>query len=103
MKVSGVIETIEDTIQLSESFQRRCFTLLFWNNMQKPETLYFEVVQDQCKLLDSFKKGDRVSVTFHLKGKKWVNPEGKPKYFLSLHAWRVELDRSPHPFLENNL
>lgn len=101
MKVKGIIEKIYDTVQVTDTFKRRGFIVLHWNNPEINEFLSFEVIQDRCKVLDNFKKGDKVIVNFHLKGKKYTNPDGVEKYFNALQAWNIELDTSPCSFYDN--
>jgi hypothetical protein len=95
MKVRGIIESIEDVVEVNSTFKRRGFVLSYWNNPDKCEHLAFEVVQDRCKLLDGFNPGDKVLINFQLKGKKWSNPDGVTKYFNTLQAWNIEVDTTP--------
>lgn len=41
-------------------------------------------------MLDNYAVGQEVTVSFNLKGRKWVNPQGATKYFNSLQAWRMQ-------------
>lgn len=90
MNVKGKILEIQDTQRISDKFQKREFVLEYVENPQYPEFLQFEMIQDKCAQLDSYKVGDQVNVYFNLKGRKWTNPQGQVKYFNSLQAWRLE-------------
>ena len=90
MKVIGKLLEIQDTQQVSDTFKKRQFVLEYADNPQYPEYVSFELVQDRCSLLDDFQPNQEVEVSFNLKGRKWINPEGATKYFNSLQAWRVE-------------
>ena len=58
---------------------------------QYAQTIMFQAVQDRCELLDNFKEGDNVEVTFFLRGREWTNPKDNTvKFFNSLDAWKVE-------------
>jgi hypothetical protein len=92
MNVKGKILEIHDTQKISDKFQKREFVLEYIENPQYPEYLQFEMIQDKCSQLDSYKVGDAVNVYFNLKGRKWTNPQGQVKYFNSLQAWRLEED-----------
>jgi len=92
MKIKAVIESIGDTANVTSSFKRRNFIVKYWNNPDHVEFLSFECIQDRCDLLDSFKIGDTVSISFNLKGKKWTNSEGQNRYFNTLQVWNLELD-----------
>lgn len=100
MKVRGVIETIEDAVDVNPTLRRRGLVIQYWNNPDKCENLYFEFLQDRTKQLDAFKPGDKVVVNFQLKGKKWVNTEGNYKYYNTLQAWNIEIDTSPLPLFD---
>ena len=90
MKVIGRIFEVQETQQVSDTFRKRMFVLEYAENPQYTEYISFELVQDRCDLLDNFQPGQDVEVSFNLRGRKWINPEGMTKYFNSLQAWRIE-------------
>ena len=95
MNVKGRILEISNTQQVTSSFQKREFVLEYAENPQYPEFIKFEMIQDKCALLDSYKKGDEINVHFNLKGRKWTDPKGEVKYFNSLQAWKLEGNTAP--------
>ncbi|OJW70270.1 MAG: hypothetical protein BGO68_01900 [Candidatus Amoebophilus sp. 36-38] len=90
MKIIGKIADIKESQQVSAGFKKRAFVVEYAENPQYLEYILFELIQDRCELLDTFQVGQEVEVSFNLKGRKWVNPEGETKYFNSLQAWRIE-------------
>ena len=90
MKVNGKLIEIQETQQVSDTFKKRGFVIEYAENPQYPEYVSFELIQDRCDLLDGFQQDQNVEVSFNLKGRKWVNPEGVTKYFNTLQAWRIE-------------
>jgi hypothetical protein len=90
MKILGRIAEIKESQQVSEAFKKRNFVVEYTENPQYPEYITFELIQDRCDIVNGFQVGQEVEVSFNLKGRKWVNPEGEIKYFNSLQAWRVE-------------
>ena len=92
MKIIGKIADIKESQQVSDSFKKRTFVVEYIENPQYPyaEHISFELIQDRCELLDTFQVGQEVEVSFNLKGRKWLSPEGDTKYFNSLQAWRIE-------------
>lgn len=90
MNVKGKILEISDTQQVSDKFRKREFVLEYAENPQYPEYLKFEMIQDKCSIVDSYKVNDEVDVYFNLKGRKWTDPKGEVKYFNSLQAWKIE-------------
>lgn len=89
MEVQGKLLEIFDTVEVSDRFRKREFVLEYAENPQYPEFLKFEVIQEKCELLDQFKVGDAVEVSFNLKGRKWNSPQGEVRYFNSLQAWKM--------------
>ncbi|MDF9798480.1 single-stranded DNA-binding protein [Catalinimonas alkaloidigena] len=90
MEVKGKLIEIFDTTQISDRFQKREFVLEYADNPQYPEFIKFEAIQDRCGMLDEYKVGDEVTVSFNLKGRKWTDRQGETKYFNSLQAWRMQ-------------
>ena len=90
MNIKGKILEISDTQQVTNTFKKREFVVEYAENPQYPEFIKFELIQDKCDLLNTFKVGDELDVHFNLKGRKWTDPKGEVKYFNSLQAWRLE-------------
>ena len=87
-KFKGELKTIKQTEQISDSFKKREFVAVD-NSSQYPQTVLFQSVQDRCDLLDNFKSGDMVEISFNLRGREWTNPEGVVKVFNTLDAWKI--------------
>lgn len=89
MEITGVLKVKNNEQQVSDKFKKREFVLTD-NSSQYPQHIQFELTQDKCSLLDSYKVGDEIKVYFNLRGREWTNKEGQVKYFNSLQAWRLE-------------
>ena len=83
-EVEGKLHRIFPTEQKSASFQAREFVLEVPDG-NYPQLVKFQAVQDRCATLDSFNEGDRVKVSFDLRGREWNG-----KYLTNLNAWRIE-------------
>ncbi|GAB3814652.1 DUF3127 domain-containing protein [Pontibacter rugosus] len=86
--IQGKLYEIFEEQQVSDKFKKREFVL------EIPDGSYtqyvkFQLTQDKCSLLDSYKNGDEVKVTFNLTGKPF-NKNGQTLYFTNLQAWRME-------------
>ena len=86
--VQGKLHEIFDEQQVSEKFRKREFVL------EIPDGAYtqfikFQLTQDKCNVLDQYKLGDDVKVTFNLSGKPFTK-NGTTMYFTNLQAWRLE-------------
>lgn len=90
LSISGTIIEISDVQQISDSFKKREFVVEYVENPQYPEFVKFEAIQDKCAQLDAYKVGDKLTIQFNLKGRKWTDKTGQVKYFNSLQAWKLE-------------
>ena len=97
MEVKGKILEIFDTQEITATFKKREFVIEYAENPQYPEFVKFELIQDKCAVLDDYKVDQEVNVFFHLKGRKWVVPQGQTKYFNSLQAWRITPAEAAQP------
>lgn len=88
-KLTGTLKVVNDTVIVSDKFSKREFVVTD-NSSQYPQEISFQSTQDKCAILDQFTTGDIVEVSFNLRGREWINPQGEAKYFNSLEAWRIE-------------
>lgn len=89
MEVIGKIKIINETQTFgSNGFRKR--ELVVTTDEQYPQMLMIEFIQDKCDLLNNFQVGQDVKVSINLRGREWINPEGKAMYFNSIQGWRIE-------------
>lgn len=89
MKVIGKLYSIQPVQQVTDAFKKRVFILEYSENAEYPEYISFELIKDRCDILDNLQEGQKVEVSYNLKGKKWTNSEGVTKYFNTLQAWQI--------------
>ncbi|HLF63749.1 MAG TPA: DUF3127 domain-containing protein [Saprospiraceae bacterium] len=84
-EIEGKLHMVFTTEQKSESFRTREFVI---ETMQGsyPQYIKFQLTQDRCDILDSYKTGQQIKVYFDLRGRQWQD-----KYFTNLQAWRIEV------------
>ncbi|MCC2546323.1 DUF3127 domain-containing protein [Hymenobacter sp. BT175] len=87
-EATGRLHEIFDEQQVSDKFRKREFVLEVQEG-QYPEHIKFQLVQDKTALIDAYKMGDEVKVTFNLRGRGF-NKNGQMLYFTNLEAWRIE-------------
>jgi single-strand DNA-binding protein len=87
-EATGRLHEIFDEQQVSEKFRKREFVLEVVDG-QYPEHIKFQLVQDKTALIDPFKVGDEVKISFNLRGRGF-NKNGQMLYFTNLEAWRIE-------------
>ncbi len=83
-EVEGKLHRLFPTEQKSSSFTAREFVLEIPDG-NYPQLVKFQAVQDRCALLDSFREGERIKVSFDLRGREWNG-----KYLTNLNAWRID-------------
>lgn len=92
--MSGSIKVIGQEQQVTEKFSKREFVVTDTSS-QYPQDIMFQLTKDKCSVLDQFIEGENVEVSFNLRGREWISPQGEVKYFNTLEAWRVEKADSP--------
>ncbi|MCX7833362.1 MAG: DUF3127 domain-containing protein [Ignavibacteria bacterium] len=90
MTISGKIREIFPEKQIKDTFKKREFVLYYEPNLGFPQVIKFELVNEQCSIVDGFVKGDDVEVEFELRGREWINPEGEKVYFTTLRALKIK-------------
>jgi single-strand DNA-binding protein len=86
--IQGKLYEVFEEQQVSEKFRKREFVLEIPDG-QYMQHCKFQLTQDKCSLIDQFKQGDEVKVTFNLTGKPFTK-NGQTMYFTNLQAWRIE-------------
>jgi hypothetical protein len=89
-ELTGNLHKIYPTEEKSASFQAREFVVVTEENY--PQYVKFQLTQDKCGLMDSYKEGEKIKVFFDLKGREWQD-----KYFTNLGAWKLEKVESVAP------
>jgi hypothetical protein len=86
-EIEGILHKIYDTESKTSSFQTREFVITTEGTY--PQFVKFQLTQDKCGLLDSYKEGEKVKVYFDLRGREWQG-----KYFTNLNAWKMDKAQS---------
>jgi len=82
-EIEGILHKIYETESKSSSFQTREFVITTEGTY--PQFVKFQLTQDKCGLVDSYKEGEKIKVFFDLRGREWQG-----KYFTNLNAWKLE-------------
>ncbi len=88
-EVIGKIKVISAAQSFPSGFTKREFVVTTAND-KYPQDLKFEIVKDKCSLLDSYKEGQEVQVTFDIRGNEYNG-----KYYVSLSCWKIQSSDSP--------
>jgi len=66
------------------------FVIVDDSSSEYEQTLELQCTQDKADNLIKFNKaGDRVDISYNLRGREWTSPEGKVSVFNSIEAWKV--------------
>jgi len=89
MEVVGIIKLVGATQEIgAKGFRKR--ELVVTTAEDYPQMLMIEFTQDKVDLLNNFSQGQSVKVAINLRGREWINPAGKAKYFNSLQGWKID-------------
>lgn len=91
-EITGKLHEIYPITIVSDKFKKREFVLEKTetkNNFDFTDYIKFQLVQDKCNLIDLFKKGDDVRISFNLRGRRWEK-DGSVNFFTNLEAWKIE-------------
>jgi len=83
-EAKGTLHHIGETREVSETFSTRSFTICQQDD-KYPQFIIFELIKDKTDLIDSFKIGDDINVSFNLRGREWNG-----KFFNTIQAWRIQ-------------
>jgi len=87
MEITGTIKLINDTEVISDKYKKRTFVITTTDKY--PQDIQFQASQDKVDMLNGFKAGQSVTVSFNLRGREYNG-----KYYNSLEAWRVSFDET---------
>tara|TARA_R110002020_G_scaffold393411_2_gene603669 strand:- start:147 stop:485 length:339 start_codon:yes stop_codon:yes gene_type:complete len=94
LQFTGTIDTIKETQQISDTFSKREFVLTDKDD-KYPKFIAFELVKDNCVLLDEYQIGQEITVNFNLEGRKWTNPKtNEERTFNTLKVWKIDIKSS---------
>jgi hypothetical protein len=82
-ELTGTVKVVLDLMKFDSGFTKREFVVTT-DDDRYPQHIKFECVKDRCALLDAIKPGQRVTVSFDVRGNEY-----KGRYFVSLSAWKV--------------
>ncbi len=97
LTINGKIFEIFDTQQVTATFKKREFVLETDTDSNYPQYPKFQLVQDNCSILDAYAKGAEVTVHFDLRGRPYNKPGGETLYFTNLQVWRIEAKQAAPP------
>lgn len=92
-QTSGKLHKKFDIQVISENFQKREFVIK--TDEQYPQLIQMELQHDNVYALDNIDLNTEIKVSFNLRGKSWINPDGIEKFFNTVVAWKIEAQSAP--------
>ncbi len=81
--MTGTVKLVGDQQTFASGFTKREFVVTS-DEENYPQDINFECVKEKTSLLDTIQEGQRVTVTFDLRGREYNG-----KYYVNLSAWKV--------------
>ena len=82
-QLSGTVKEIFEEQTFGSGFNKREFVIT--DEAEKyPQDIKFECVKDNVALVDKLNKGDRIKVTFDIRGREYNG-----RYFNNLQGWKI--------------
>ncbi|MBQ2350374.1 MAG: DUF3127 domain-containing protein [Cytophagales bacterium] len=104
-ELQGTLHKIEPIQQISDTFKKRNIIIVSSDNPMYKEYITFELLQDDCSLVDSLQEGDCVVVYFNIRGRVYQDKNtGEPRYFTFLRAWKInKIDQPKEDNIDDKL
>lgn len=88
-EVTGKVHEIFNTNQVSDRFRKREFVIEIQDGAYQ-QYIKFQLNQDKTDLVEPYRIGDEVKVSFNLSGKPFTDRNGIVQYFNNLVVWKIE-------------
>lgn len=86
-ELSGKLKKIMDVQSFDSGFSKREFVIT--TEEQYPQEIKFELFKDKTSLIDKYKEGDVLKVSFNIRGSEY-----NERFYVNLNAWRLEVDQA---------
>ena len=88
LKIEGELIKIAPVEKISEKFSKQQIVVKTLD--QYPQEVAFDVLEKNFERVEGLKLGDKLEVSFNVKGREWQG-----RYFVNLQAWKIWLVRAP--------
>jgi hypothetical protein len=83
-EITGIVHAIHDTQTFASGFSKREF-VVETTAEKYPQQIKLEAVKDTCDILDLYRDGDPITVSFNLRGNEYNG-----KHYVNLQAWKFD-------------
>ncbi|MEM9282799.1 MAG: DUF3127 domain-containing protein [Verrucomicrobiota bacterium] len=83
-ELEGTVKVINEVQQFASGFTKREFVVEVEDG-KYPQSIKFECVKDKTSLTDGVQIGDKIKVSFDIRGNEYNG-----RYYVNLNAWKLE-------------
>jgi uncharacterized protein (UPF0333 family) len=88
LEVTGKLVEVFPAQQVTEKFKKREFVIETEENY--PQHVKLQLNQDKCGLIEDYKMGETLKVSFNLSGRPFTRKTGEKDYITNIVAWKIE-------------
>ena len=85
-ELNGTVKKVFEEKTFGSGFNVREFVVTT-DADKYPQDICLQCVKDKVELVNKLKEGDKVKVTFDLRGREYQD-----RYFVNLNAWKIDYD-----------
>ena len=82
-EMEGTVKLVEATQTFASGFSKREFVIT--SEDKYPQDIKFECTKEKIELLEKVREGDKVKVSFNIRGNEYNG-----RYYVNLQAWRID-------------
>lgn len=82
-EMTGTVKIIKDLMTFNSGFTKREFVITTEDD-RFPQDVLFSCTKDRCALLDSLSIGERIQISFDIRGREYNG-----RHFVNLEAFRI--------------
>lgn len=86
--MTGTLIKVFETRQVTEKLSVREFVIE--TDEQYKQTIIFTLMNQRTDLIDPYKIGDKIDVSFNVTGRSFNTKEGETRYNVTLVAWKIQ-------------
>jgi single-strand DNA-binding protein len=88
LSITGVVSKKSEKANVGQTYESQLL-IVTTEDETYPQDYPVEMQKNTFQYLDEINEGDKVEINVNVRGKKWTNPQGEDKYFVTLAGYRV--------------
>ena len=93
--VSGKVLWVGMPVEIpgTNSLMKRTIVIEGWVDSKFRQEFAFDFVNDKMDMLNNVRENDWVNISFHLRGRKHIQSDGKARWYINLEGDNIIVDR----------